>query len=83
MGDTDYAYWNTPDKNGVTNRQRKWAESVGVDAKLDVLAALPCLGCSGIDGGPSCRGGSCITCEARERSKHVSKKKGEKSSSKL
>jgi hypothetical protein len=42
--DDPYAYWNTPDSTGVTRRQRKWAEKVGVNAALDVLAALPCLG---------------------------------------
>lgn len=55
-----YAYWNTPDDDGVTLRQRKWAEQVGVEPTLDVLAALPCLGGACI--------GRCVTCEARGRS---------------
>jgi hypothetical protein len=59
-----YAYWNTPDESGVTRRQRKWAEKVGVDATPDVLAALPCLG-QPWAGGPCCTRGSCVTCEAR------------------
>jgi hypothetical protein len=64
--DDPYAYWNTPDSTGVTRRQRKWAEKVGVDATLDVLAALPCLGRPPL-GGPACINGSCVTCEARAR----------------
>jgi hypothetical protein len=59
----DYAYWNTPDADGVTRRQRKWAAKVGADPTLDVLAGLPCLGNSYP---PGCVG-SCVTCEARER----------------
>lgn len=62
----EYAYWNTPDDSGVTRRQRKWAERVGVDATLDVLSALPCLGGAWMEG-PSCINGSCVTCEARRR----------------
>lgn len=63
-----FKYWNTPDKSGVTRRQRKYAEEVGVDATLDVLGALPCLGGSPMDG-PCCSGGSCVTCEARRRTR--------------
>jgi len=59
----DWEYWNTPDVDGITRRQRKWADAVGVVATLEVLAALPCLG----GRAPGCVN-SCVTCEARQRS---------------
>lgn len=66
--DPKWAYWNTPDGTGVTRRQRKWAEQVGVTPTLDAIAAPPCLGGSPMDG-PCCRAGSCVTCEARRRAR--------------